>query len=244
LPSGIAVCVGLGDNQASFFGSVSDPDNAILVNVGTGGQVAAYSRQFLYAAGLETRPFPGGYLLVSAGLCGGRAYALLERFFRQLAEFRGEGGPAKEVFEMMNRLAADIPRGANGLRCLPLFTGTRQNPQLRGSFTGISAENFTPAHMTRALLEGMVDVFAEGRREIEAALGKQRSQLVGAGNALRENSVLIEILSEKFGVPLEVPVHREEAAFGAALLAAVGLGVLPDRGSAQKLIRHQRCQPA
>ena len=117
----------------------------------------------------------------------------------------------------MNRLAAGVPRGADGLRCNPLFTGTRSQPELRGSFEGISVDNFTPAHITRALLEGMARVFAGGAREIEAVEGKPRRQLVGAGNGLRENAVLAECVAHEFGLPLAVPCHREEAAFGAAL---------------------------
>ena len=37
---GIPVCVATGDNQASFFGSVRNVRNSILVNMGTGGQVS------------------------------------------------------------------------------------------------------------------------------------------------------------------------------------------------------------
>jgi sugar (pentulose or hexulose) kinase len=238
LSPGTRVCVGLGDNQASFFGSVAELDDTILVNVGTGGQVAAYSNRFVYAASLETRPFPCGYLLVSAGLCGGRTYALLERFFRQVGRMTGKE-PTSTLYESMNALAGTVPRGADGLRCEPLFTGTRQNPELRGDFRGISADNFTPAHVTRAMLEGMAAIFLHGRREIEAALGKSRNRLVGAGNGLRENPVLARIVSDEFGVPLHVPAHREEAAFGAALLAASGLGLLADRNAVARLIRYE-----
>jgi sugar (pentulose or hexulose) kinase len=238
LAKGVPVCVGLGDNQASFFGSVAELDDTILVNVGTGGQVAAFSDRFVYASNLETRPFPGGYLLVSAGLCGGRTYALLERFFRQVVQMTADNLPVFTLYDAMNRLADVVPRGADGLRCEPLFSGTRQNPQLRGAFSGISTENFTPAHVTRAMLEAMANKFQRGRREIEAVLGKPRRRLVGAGNGLRENPVLARIVSEEFGMPLAVPAHREEAAFGAALLAAGGLGIIADRHAVARLIRY------
>lgn len=138
----------------------------------------------------------------------------------------------------MNRLAAEIEAGAGGLRWLPLFTGTRENPELRASLTGMSPENFTPGHISRALLEGMATVFQCGLQEIEAALGCRRTRLVGAGNGLRENAVLAAILATQFGMPVLLPKHREEAAFGAALLAAVGLGLLPDRNAAVRAIRY------
>ena len=45
--------------------------------------------------GIEARPFLGGkYLLVGASLCGGKAYALLENFFRSfMKEATGQDIP-------------------------------------------------------------------------------------------------------------------------------------------------------
>ena len=240
LPAGLPVCVGIGDNQASFYGSVAQLDASVLVNVGTGGQVAVFSDRFVYADNLETRPFPGGFLLVNAGLCGGRTYAVLEKFFRQAGAMNDAAPPSGSLYEAMNRLAANVPRGADGLRFTPLFTGTRQNPELRGSLEGISLENMTPAHMTRALMEGMERLIQEGYGDIAAVVGDNtNSRLIGAGNGLRENGVLADCLADAFQTPLEVPKHREEAAFGAALLAAVKLGILPDRAAAGRLIQYE-----
>jgi sugar (pentulose or hexulose) kinase len=254
LPAGLPVCVGIGDNQASFLGSVASRSDSVLVNVGTGGQVSAFIDKLVVDDALETRTFPrGGFLLVCAGLCGGRSYALLERFFREvgsevlgaspltpgLSPARGEGGnnTTTSVYEAMNRLAAGVPRGADGLRCEPFFTGTRAEPTLRASWTGVSAENFTPGHLTRALLEGMARAFRTGHEAIARHLDQPRSRLVGAGNGLRDNPLLADLVAEEFGLPLTVPRHREEAAFGAALTAAVGAGVLGDFDAGGALIR-------
>ncbi len=231
LPAGLPVFVGLGDNQASFLGSVAECGRSVLVNIGTGGQVSAYTDRFVYAPPAETRPFPRhGYLLVHAGLNGGRAYALLEGFFRQVVgDFgvppaAGAPDPGVRLYERMNALAASAPPGAGGIRCDPCFAGSRADPDRRASWTGISAENFTPANMTRALLEGMARGFHDGYAAINAATGASAEILVGAGNGVRRNPVLSQILSEQFGLPLVVPRHREEAACGAALIAAVGSG--------------------
>jgi sugar (pentulose or hexulose) kinase len=241
LPEGLPVFVGIGDNQASFLGSVADRDDSVLVNVGTGGQVSIYSEEFRYDPRLETRPFPGGgYLLADAGLCGGASYALLERFYRQVGE-QVCGAPAGEpLYAAMNRLAASVPRGADGLVCEPLFTGTRHDPALRASWAGVSARNFTPAHLTRALLEGMARTFRAGYDAIGRLGGGGKTQLVGAGNGLRENEVLARCVTDEFGLPLRLPLHREEAAFGAALVAAVGAGLFPDLPAAGGLMRHSR----
>jgi len=229
LPAGLPVCVGIGDNQASFLGSVAEPADAVLINVGTGGQISVWVDEFHYDPALETRPFPGrGYLLVSAGLVGGRSYAVLEQFLHVVGrKFFGAVGN-ESLFAEMNRLAGAIPAGAHGLRCEPFFTGTRRQPDLRASWTGVTVENFTPGHMARALLEGMARAFHSSYQEIARASGQSRRRLVGAGNGLRENPLLARVLADEFGMPLATPAHREEAAFGAALAAGVGLGVFAD----------------
>src|SRR5262249_17099510 len=143
--------------------------DSVLVNVGTGGQVAAFVEEFVYDPRLETRPFPrGGYLLVCPGLCGGRTYAALEQFFRRVGSDLLGIHPSAALYATMNRLAGSVPAGADGLRCEPYFTGTRQDPELRASWSGMSPENFTPAHMTRAMLEGMARAFRSGYDAIRA----------------------------------------------------------------------------
>jgi sugar (pentulose or hexulose) kinase len=239
LPTGLPVYVGIGDNQASFLGSVGEPADAVLVNVGTGGQVAAFTDQFAYDPLLETRPFPrGGFLLVAAGLCGGASYAVLERFFRQIGADLIGAKSDEPLYPVLNRLAAEVPAGADGLRCEPFFTGTRAQPELRASVGGASAANFTPGHLTRAVLEGMARTFRDGYDRITHHTGRPTTRLVGAGNGLRENAILTEIVADAFAMPMRFPRHREEAAYGAALIAAVGAAVFSDIGRAGRLIRY------
>ena len=241
LPAGLPVFVGIGDNQASFLGAVAGRDDSVLVNVGTGGQVAAYTDRFAFDPALETRPFPhGGFLAVCAGLCGGRSYALLEQFYREVGKRLFGVVSAEPLYEIMNRLAAEAPPGAEGVSCAPFFTGTRAQPDLRAFWGGVSATNFTPGNMTRALLEGMAVCFRRGYEAIGQLTHKARRRLVGSGNGLRENPVLANIVAGEIGLPLALPAHREEAAYGAALLAAVGAGVCPDLLSAGRLIRYEK----
>jgi sugar (pentulose or hexulose) kinase len=213
------VFVGIGDNQASFLGSVRQPASTVLVNVGTGGQVSAYSPTFALADTVEARPFPGGeYLLVSAGLCGGASLMVVLNAFQAPLEASGGREPTGE--------AANIPRGCDGLICDPFFHGSRHDPNKRGSFTGITATNFTPAHMVRAVMEGMARVFAGSYDRLKGLRGPA-SSLAGAGNGLQANPLLVRIVEEAFEMPLSLSPHREEAAYGAALVAAVGAGLSP-----------------
>lgn len=213
---GMDVYVPIGDNQASFLGAVGGDPNAILVNVGTGSQFSAYSGDYICCPGLETRPFPGGYLLVGASLCGGRAYALLESFLRAALQAMTGTSP-DSLYEAMDRLLAATP--TDGFpRVSPLFQGTRQDPTLRGSITGLSPENFTPQHLIRGMLEGMAGELYEMYLGYLASGGKS-ARLLGSGNGLRRNVHLQDCFSRLFGQKLTMSECTEEAAAGAALFA-------------------------
>jgi sugar (pentulose or hexulose) kinase len=195
----------------------------VLINVGTGAQVMAAIDHFAFMPPLETRPLPrSGNLLVSAQLCGGRAYAVLERFFHGVLEQLGGLEVREKLYDTLNRLADGVPSGSDGLRCRPLFTGTRAEPELRASWTGMSPENFTAAHMARALLEGIAEVLAEDYARIGRAAGKTYRRVVGSGNALRKNPVLCRAAAQRVGLPLRLLPYEEEAAVGAARTAAWG----------------------
>jgi sugar (pentulose or hexulose) kinase len=118
-----------------------------------------------------------------------------------------------------------------------LARGTRAQPELRASWSGMSAENFTPACLVRALFEGMARSFRGGFEMMTRRTSQTPKRLVGAGNGLRESPILAKIVAETFEMPLLFPQHREEAAVGAALLAAVGAKIIPDLATAGRGIR-------
>ena len=222
LKPGIPVATPTGDQQAGFVGSVTDREHCGHLNVGTGAQVAAFVESSQFAPPLELRPFPiAGNLLTGAVLCGGWSYQVLEQFFRGVG--RDVLGMTTETrsYQRLNELAESIPPGADGLICEPLFAGTRADPARRAAWRGMTARNFTPAHMTRALLEGMARAYAEQLAAVQEQGGRTLTRLVATGNAMRENRLLCELVSHATSLPLTIPHHREEAAFGAALLAAM-----------------------
>lgn len=215
----IPVFAAIGDNQASFLGAANGDLNTMLVNIGTGSQFSVYSKEYIACAGLETRPFPGGYLIVGASLCGGRAYAMLENFMRSCAEAvtGTKVGPCYDAMERLLRekeIPEDIPQ------ITPLFQGTRQEPSLRGSIANISTENFTPRHLIWAMLEGMTrELYTMYQCYLQA--GGEEAKLIGSGNGLRKNVHLQECVSKMFGQKVVMSDCCEEAAAGAAFYAAM-----------------------
>ena len=218
-PLGIPVYTAIGDNQAAFLGAAGDRTDVLLVNVGTGSQVAVYAPNYLRVSCMETRPFPGGgWLLVGASLCGGRSYALLETFFRQTVEM--VTGSHDSVYDAMTRALDAAGTVENLPTAVTTFQGTRTNPNLRGSISGIGVDNFTPVHLMHSIMNGMARELYDMYREYLGTGEKVPEILIGSGNGLRKNPHLCRIFEAVFGCPMTLSQHEEEAACGAALYAA------------------------
>ena len=240
LPAGTPVGVPIGDHQASFLGSVSDRHVSVLLNVGTGAQVAVFTPESQFEPPIELRPFPiFGNLLSNVGLAGGWSFQVVEQFFRQTGHDVLGLGEIAPTYAKLTELAAQAASGADGLACTPTFSGTRSDPTQRGAITGISASNLTPANLARAVLEGMAANYQTAWNQIVAVTKTRSTTLVGAGNGLRENRVLASVVEDAFGIEPLVTQHREEAAFGAALVCGVAAGLFPDLDAAGRLIAHQ-----
>ncbi|MCX6992666.1 MAG: FGGY family carbohydrate kinase [Kiritimatiellaeota bacterium] len=238
-PAGIPVYAAPGDNQASMLGSVRDVKRSLVVNIGTGGQISAWMPSYQRIHGLDLRPFPGGgYIAVGAALCGGKAYALLERFFREVC-LRFTGAAPKDLYAIMNKLDA---AAAEPLSIDTRFSGTRRDPSIRGTIAGISMSNFTPGRLVDGFLRGMVEELNAFYRLMPPKTRRQMRVLVGSGNGLRLNRRLCTVVEQVFGMRVNIPAHCEEAATGAALTAAVGAGCFRNYSEAGKIIKHRKSQ--
>ena len=216
---GIPVYAAIGDNQAAFLGAVGDRQDALLVNVGTGSQVAVYSSKFLRVPGLETRPFPdGGWLLVGDSLCGGRSYALLESFFRQTVKM--VTGSEQSAYAAMSQALEEAGNVENAPCTTTTFQGTRQDASLQGSISGIGIDNFTPVHLMHSFMNGMAQELYGMYRSFLDAGGTAPETIIGSGNGLRKNDHLCRTFERVFGCPLILSSCEEEAATGAAMYAA------------------------
>lgn len=221
---GIPVSVAIGDNQASFLGSVENAADSILVNMGTGGQISVLSETYFTAKGIEARPFVRGYyLLAGSSLCGGRAYALLEHFFRSYAEAAGVSGI--DHYGVMGKILDGKSEGEK-LKVNTAFSGTREKPEKRGSVKNIGTENFTPEALIRGVLDGMAEELYKMYGRIEKGLSGARSRMIASGNGIRKNCHLQEIMSERFGMSLELATREEEAAYGASVSGMIAAGKL------------------
>lgn len=241
LPREVPVSLPIGDHQASFLGSISDVRKSVLLNVGTGAQVAVYSEQNDIAPPVELRPFPiQGNLLSNVGLTGGWSFQVVENLVRQFGVELFEASSDVPVYEGLTRLAQQASPDCGGLTCVPTFSGTRSDPTQTGAFVGATPENLTPANLARAVLNGMARNYREALDQVRAIRTIPDSSMIlaGAGNGIRENPILAQAVTNEFGITPMFTRHREEAAFGAALVGAVSAGVFDSIESASRLVRY------
>lgn len=237
--SNIPVAVAIGDNQASFMGSVNHSTEYLLVNIGTSGQISLFINDYIKNSPAEIRPFSSdGFLMVGASLCGGRAYALLENFFRSVVQM-ATGATGPPLYEIMNELASHYPTLEHKLEISTQFCGTRENPWQQAAINNLGVDNFSPAHFIVGTLEGIARELHD-LYEIMSTQGSVKpTKLVCSGNALRLNLPLQRLVSDIFGMPISIPRYKEEAACGAALFALVAAGHQKSLASAQSLLQYE-----
>ena len=233
----IPVAVAFGDNQASFLGSVNQ-DCKVLLNVGTGGQVSVYSEELIKADGIECRPYlKGSYLMAGSSLCGGYSYNLVKRFFEEIYALAGVGCP-KDIYSIMNRIAGEAAEKEKTLTVDTRFNGSRENPALTGSITGLTVDTFHPGDLAYGVLRGLCEELYQFYNVLPENL-KDGSHFVGSGNGIRKNPLLQKIASDRFRMKLRIPKYAEEAAYGAVLFSLLASGERETLEDVQRLIRYE-----
>lgn len=223
----ISVYTAIGDNQASFLGSIRDIRHSIHITVGTSSQISVYSDDYVNVPLLDTRPLPGGgYILVGAALCGGCSFSLLKKFFSETIKlYTGEEMDDTDLYKIM----VSVPYKEvqeDDIRVETLFGGTRSHPEKRGKIMNISCLNWHPENLIRGFLEGMSQELYDFYQLLPNSIRERKTILVGSGNGIKRNPLLCQILEERFKCHLQISACREEAALGACICGMVGNGYI------------------
>jgi xylulokinase len=168
------------------------------------------------------------WYLMGVVLSAGGAFA----WYRdQLArELSGLG----DANERLNEEAAAIAPGADGVTFLPYLQGERtphRDASARGAFLGLSLAH-SRAHLTRAVLEGICFALRDSVSILQE-LGVAPAQMLLTGGGARSGFIR-RLQASVYGVPVGTVDREEGPAYGAALLAAVGVGAFPDLAAAAK----------
>jgi xylulokinase len=210
--SGIPIAAGAGDNAGAALGLGARVGD-LIISLGTSGTAFAVSKTPTKDPKGEIAGFAdatGNYLPLACTLNAAKIFASVAKLLKvNLEEFAS--------------LALKAESGANGLRLLPHFDGERtpNRPDIRGSFSGITHENFSPENLSRAAIEGVVAgmVFAAEALKRE---GFNASRILLIGGAAKSEAVQ-EIAAAMFSSEIELPPPGEYVADGAARQAAWAL---------------------
>lgn len=228
LKAGTPVAAGGGDQATQAVGVGAVEMGVIALTVGTSGVVFAPTSSALVEPEGRLHAFchavPGMWHLMGVMLS---AAGSLQWYHDALAP--------ELTFDDLLYEAGRTPKGSEGLQFLPYLSGERTpypDPLARGAFVGLTLRHGR-GHLTRAVLEGvsfgLKDVFTLIQN---SGLGEIKEIRVSGGGM--KSNLWLQILASVLEAELVTVNTTEGAAFGAALLAGVGLGVWPDVSGACK----------
>lgn len=119
----------------------------------------------------------------------------------------------------------DIPVGSSELIFTPYLSGERMpisSSDIRGSFTGLSHQH-SQKHLSRSVIEGISFSLFDLLNMVNIEKDKPLERLVVIGGGAK-NEIWMQILADITNCTLSTLVVDEGPAYGAALLADVGLG--------------------
>ena len=220
IPAGTPIVAGAGDQAAGAIGMGITRPGTVSVTIGTSGVVfAATDRPATDPAGrLHTfcHAIPNRWHVMGVTQAAGLS---LQWFRNQLA--------AGVSYDQLTAEAAAVPPGADGLLWAPYLMGERTphcDPNARAALVGLSASHGR-GHIVRAILEGVAfslrDTFSIFS-ELGVPVGSVR---LGGGGS--RSALWRQIQADVFGHPVDTATADQGAAYGAAILAAVGSGRWP-----------------
>jgi sugar (pentulose or hexulose) kinase len=146
----------------------------------------------------------------------------------QLRALAGDVAPE----QLLDQLAQSVPPGSMGLMLQPYWTPGIRVPgrEAKGAIIGFG-DVHTRAHVYRAILEGLAYALREGKERIEKRSGVRMTELRVAGGGSQSDCAM-QLTADIFGLPAARAHVYETSGLGAAIDAAVGLGLYPDFASA------------
>jgi len=137
-----------------------------------------------------------------------------------------------EPEELFDELVNAVPPGSMGLVLQPYWSpGVKiPGPEAKGAVIGFG-DVHTRAHLYRAILEGLAYGLREGGERCQRRSGVSMTELRVAGGGSQSDAAM-QITADIFGLPTARPHVYEASGLGAAIDAAVGLGLHPDFATA------------
>ena len=163
-----------------------------------------------------------------------RGYWMVSWFKREfgLREQRLARERGVEPEQLFDELINEVPAGSMGLILQPYWSpGVKvPGPEAKGAIVGFG-DVHTRAHVYRSILEGLAYALREGAERCQRRSGVRMTEVRVAGGGSQSDAAM-QITADIFGLPASRPHVYEASGLGAAIDAAVGVGLHPDFTSA------------
>lgn len=230
LPEGCPVIATANDKAAEALGAGINNSGSCLVSLGTyiGGMVAGHkytTDSVDYWSNLAA--IPHEYLYeTSVGIRRGMWSVswfkeLLGDSFQEKAEAMGLSPE-----ELLEKEALLVPPGSDGLITVNEFLAPNGMPYRKSMFIGFDGRH-KRGHMHRSILESIAMTMKISVDAMCQELDMKLDRIVVSGGG-SNSPLFMQIFADVFGIPSVRNVVNNAAGLGAAINAAVGVGLYPD----------------
>lgn len=236
IPQGLPLIAAAADKACEVLGSGAFDSHVACLSYGTTATINTIHRRYIEAIPLIP-PYP-------AAVPDGYALEIqVYRGFWMVTWFKQQFGQTEQALatqlgveteDLFDDLVYSVPAGSNGLVLQPYWSpGLREpGPEARGAVIGFH-DGHTRAHFYRAILEGLAYALREGAERTSKRSGVKVLSLRVAGGG-SQSSAALQLTADVFGLPASRPHVYEASGLGAAIDAAVGVGLHPDFETAVK----------
>ncbi|HPM82301.1 MAG TPA: FGGY-family carbohydrate kinase [Candidatus Anammoximicrobium sp.] len=167
---------------------------------------------------------PDQFLMIEASpTSAGNLEWVMGHLLRNFAGGTGQQGSYD--YAQVNRLVAETSLGDSPVIFLPFLYGSNSHPDATGTLVGLSSR-CDRRHVLRAVYEGVV--FAHQTHLERLLKFRDQPHCIRASGGATRSDVWMQILADALQIPVEIPDGSELGALGAAICAAVAVGVHPD----------------
>ncbi|MEA1964080.1 MAG: FGGY-family carbohydrate kinase [Candidatus Aerophobetes bacterium] len=217
LKAGIPVVAGGADNACGAVGSGIIKEGRVMVSIGSSGVVLVQTNSPLADKKGRIHLFnharPDSWYMMGVMLSAGMSFKWLkEKLYSDSFDY-----------DKLNQLAGEVEPGSEGLLFLPYLYGERTphaDVNARGVYFGISGKH-DRRHFIRSVMEGVSFGLRDSLKLIkERGVEIKEVRAIGGG---AKSKLWQQILADILGEEIRLLNIEEGPAFGAALIAGVGV---------------------
>ncbi len=240
LPEGLPLVAAAADKACEVIGSGSLDSSIGCLSYGTTATINVTHKKYVEPIPLIP-PYPAavpGYHTVEVQVY--RGYWMVNWFKEEFGHLEkrqaAELGLTPE--QLFDKLIDEIAPGSMGLMLQPYWTpGVKTpGPEAKGAVIGFG-DVHNRGHLYRSILEGLAYALREGKERIEKRSRTPVTSLRVSGGGSQSRNAL-QITADILGLPTAKPHLYETSGLGAAIDAAVGLGLHPDFKTAVNAMTH------